>query len=201
MRGLLPAPQLCQEFEGLQLMCRVVTGTGREKLKQDGVNIADWLTALALFTGHAAKVRLCFQRVRTDEGIVTALPVTYMCGAAVHPPTCFCTPPSPADIACFCGSRLVLLVSARLHQVPVGRVLPCGSCSHPLLLHLGTPPGVHTVSNQHMWYCAGVGGGGCGGAGAVPDAHAALGAGLRPAAAQGAGVRHDGALPSTRGLQ
>ena len=45
-------------------MCRVVTGTGREKLKQDGVNIADWLTALALFTGHAAKVRLCLLCVR-----------------------------------------------------------------------------------------------------------------------------------------
>lgn len=39
-------------------MCYLLVGAGREKLKQDGVNIADWLTALALFTGHAAKVRL-----------------------------------------------------------------------------------------------------------------------------------------------
>jgi hypothetical protein len=46
-------------------MCRAVTGAGREKLKQDGVNIADWLTALALFTGHAAKVRLSLLRVCT----------------------------------------------------------------------------------------------------------------------------------------
>jgi hypothetical protein len=38
------------------------TSAGREKLKQDGVNIADWLTALALFTGHAAKVRLSLLR-------------------------------------------------------------------------------------------------------------------------------------------
>lgn len=34
---------------------KVLYCAGREKLKQDGVNIADWLTALALFTGHAAK--------------------------------------------------------------------------------------------------------------------------------------------------
>lgn len=62
---------------------------GREKLKQDGVNIADWLTALALFTGHAAKVRcascacapyeatsqalltLCSAGIRTDLPIVS----------------------------------------------------------------------------------------------------------------------------------
>lgn len=29
--------------------------TGRSKLKDDGVNISDWLTALCLFTSHAAK--------------------------------------------------------------------------------------------------------------------------------------------------
>lgn len=32
-----------------------LAGSGRDKLKVDGVNIANWLTALALFTAHAAK--------------------------------------------------------------------------------------------------------------------------------------------------
>jgi len=33
-----------------------LAGSGRGKLKEDGVNISDWLTALCLFAGHAAKL-------------------------------------------------------------------------------------------------------------------------------------------------
>ena len=64
----------------------LLRGAGREKLKQDGVNIADWLTALALFTGHAAKVRLSllqgFTISKHDRGSINTL----ICNATLQMP-------------------------------------------------------------------------------------------------------------------
>ncbi len=44
------APPKCREMSSCPRR-----HAGRGKLKEDGVNISDWLTALCLFAGHAAK--------------------------------------------------------------------------------------------------------------------------------------------------